>query len=65
MKLSTGTKAPDFAVEDIYGNLVHLSDYQGKKVILGFFRNVNCPFCNMRVHQLMKLKESFDQSMPK
>jgi thioredoxin-dependent peroxiredoxin len=61
MKLSAGTTAPDFALADIHGTPVRLSAYRGKKVVLGFFRNVNCPFCNMRVHQLMKMKEAFDQ----
>lgn len=61
MKLSKGTKAPDFEMHDINGNLICLSDYRGSKIVLGFFRNVNCPFCNMRVHELMKMKETFDQ----
>jgi peroxiredoxin Q/BCP len=51
MKLSAGTTSPNFETQDIYGNPVRLSDYRGKKIVLGFFRNVNCPFCNMRVHQ--------------
>lgn len=61
MKLSTGTKAPDFEMQDINGNPIRLSDYQGKKIVLGSFRNVNCPFCNMRVHELMKMKETLDE----
>lgn len=61
MKLSAGTKAPDFEVQDINGNSFRLSDYRGQKIVLGFFRNVNCPFCNMRVHELMRMKETLDQ----
>lgn len=61
MKKYTGTKATDFEVKDINGNAIRLSDYRGKKIVLGFFRNVNCPFCNMRVHQLMKMKETLDE----
>ena len=60
MKLSAGSKALNFEVQDIYGNPIRLSDYRGKRILLGFFRNVNCPFCNMRVHQLMKMKEELD-----
>lgn len=58
MKLSAGTKAPDFEMQDINGKPIWLSDYRGKKIVLGFFRNVNCPFCNLRVHELMKMKET-------
>lgn len=61
MKLFAKMKAPDFEMQDIYGNPVRLSDYKGKKVVLGFYRNVNCPFCNMRVHQLMKMKDSLSE----
>lgn len=60
MKLYAGTKAPDFEIQDIYEKKIRLSDYRGKKIVLGFFRNVSCPFCNMRVHQLMKMKAELD-----
>jgi peroxiredoxin len=53
MKLEVGQTAPDFIATDIYGNQVKLSVYKGKKIILSFYRNVNCPFCNRRVHQIM------------
>ncbi|HAM99188.1 MAG TPA: alkyl hydroperoxide reductase [Marinilabiliales bacterium] len=53
MKLQAGNAALDFVTKDIYGNDVKLSDYRGKKIILSFYRNVSCPFCNRRVHQIM------------
>lgn len=53
MKILEGQFARDFTVADINGNKVKLSDFKGKKIILSFYRNVNCPFCNRRVHQLM------------
>jgi len=53
MKLQAGITAPNFSAKDLYGNDVILSDYRGKKIILSFYRNVNCPFCNRRVHQIM------------
>ncbi len=62
MKLQEGQIAPDFTATDIYGKEVKLSEFKGKKVILSFYRNVNCPFCNRRVHQIMgnnfKLKKT-------
>lgn len=53
MKLQAGNTALDFVAKDVYGNDVRLSDYRGKKIILSFYRNVSCPFCNRRVHQIM------------
>ncbi|MDF1550017.1 MAG: redoxin domain-containing protein [Bacteroidales bacterium] len=53
MKIQVGNTAPDFTAIDIYGRQVRLSEYKGKKIILSFYRNVSCPFCNRRVHQIM------------
>ena len=53
MKLQEGNTALDFTATDIYGKQVKLSDFKGKKIILSFYRNVSCPFCNRRVHQIM------------
>lgn len=62
MKLTEGQVALDFTVKDINGNEIRLSKYKGKKIILGFFRNVGCPFCNRRIHEIMshniRLKKS-------
>lgn len=53
MKLQAGNSAIDFIAKDINGTDVKLSDYRGRKIILSFYRNVSCPFCNRRVHQIM------------
>lgn len=37
MALEVGKKAPDFALEDEAGNVVRLSDYEGKRVVVFFF----------------------------
>lgn len=55
MKLQINSIAPDFSTTDIYGKEIQLNQLKGKKVLLSFFRNVACPFCNLRVHQLNKL----------
>ena len=60
MKLYKGDAAKDFTTKDIYGKTIKLSDFKGKKILLGFFRNVNCPFCNLRVHELTKQKAVLD-----
>ena len=35
--IQVGTKAPDFSVQDHYGNTVTLSDFKGKKVVIFFY----------------------------
>ncbi|MGD1843432.1 MAG: redoxin domain-containing protein [Thermonemataceae bacterium] len=55
MKLFQGEQAKEFKVKDIHKQEISLSQYEGKKLLLSFYRNVACPFCNLRVHQLTKL----------
>lgn len=43
--LEVGTKAPDFALPDKDGTIVHLSDFLGKKVVLYFYPKDNTPGC--------------------
>ena len=43
--LEVGTKAPNFTLQDQNGNLVTLSDFQGKKVVLYFYPKDNTPGC--------------------
>ena len=45
MLLEAGTKAPEFGLPDKDGNLVRLSDFLGKKVVLYFYPRDNTPGC--------------------
>ena len=36
-KLEIGSPAPDFTLDDCYGNTVSLSDLRGKKAVLYFY----------------------------
>ena len=40
-----GEKAPDFTAKDQNGNIVSLSDFKGKNVILYFYPQDNTPTC--------------------
>ena len=46
-------KAYLFDTEDIQGNKIRLEDYKGKKLMVSFFRYASCPFCNLRVQELI------------
>ena len=44
--LEIGTKAPEFCLMDKDGNMVCLSDFVGKKVVLYFYPKDNTPGCS-------------------
>lgn len=52
MHLKAPCQGIDFASYDIFGKPFQLSDYIGKRVILSFFRDAACPFCNYRIYEL-------------
>lgn len=43
--LEVGIKAPDFTLPDQNGNMVSLSDFAGKRVVLYFYPRDNTPGC--------------------
>ena len=55
--LEVGTKAPDFELADKNGEMVRLSDYIGKKIILYFYPKDNTPGCT---RQACAFAQSFD-----
>ncbi len=58
-RLVQGQAACDFEVTDVYGNLIRLKDFHGKKLLISFQRGTSCPFCNLRVHQLNKKYQEY------
>ncbi len=57
-KIAAQQQAPLFSTKDVNGNTVELKQFLGKKVLLSFHRNVGCPICNLRFHQLEQLAEN-------
>jgi len=54
--------APDFAMQDVRGQTVRLSDYRGiKHVVLVFNRGMTCPFCRRHMVQLHREYPKFIQ----
>lgn len=59
--LEVGTKAPEFALPDKEGNLVRLSDFLGKKVILYFYPKDNTPGCTRQACAFARNYEAFQE----
>ena len=55
--LKPGTQAPDFALQDIDGKTVKLSDFRGRKVVLVFWASW-CPDCRAEVPALKAMQAS-------
>jgi len=55
--LKIGGKAPDFALKNVAGETVKLSDFQGKKVLLNFWATW-CPPCKEEMPDMEKFYQS-------
>lgn len=51
--LNVGLKAPDFELENLLGEKVKLSDFEGKKVMLNFWATW-CPPCKAEIPDMQK-----------
>ena len=56
--LQQEVKAPQFALRDLNGRIVRLSDYQGKVVLINFWATW-CPPCRAEMPDLVKLQREY------
>ena len=54
MRLTPGSKVLPIQLPSIDGQIFDTSSLEGKPYLLSFFRFASCPFCNMRMHKLVK-----------
>lgn len=57
--LKIGDNAPDFSVNDQDGNLISLSNYKGKKLVLFFYPKASTPGCTLESCNLRDNYERF------
>lgn len=54
MRMKPGDKVGRLSVPALDGALFDLEELQGRRFMLSFFRFAACPFCNLRVHELVE-----------
>jgi len=58
-----GSDAPDFELPDVNGDLVRLSDYHGRPVVLNFWATWCAP-CRLEMPELERARAEFGESGP-
>lgn len=59
MKISSGAKAKSMNLQGIDGSLFESENLLGKPYMLTFYRFASCPFCNLRINELVKRFDEF------
>ena len=59
MRLKAGDKLTNINLPAIDGTIFDSDSVKGKPVMLSFFRFASCPFCNLRVNELVQRFEEF------
>ena len=62
MELKVGDVAPDFTLKDNHGKEAHLSDFRGKKVVLGFHPFAWTSVCGQQMQDLEASVERLEKA---
>ncbi len=60
--IEAGDRAPDFSLPDHTGQLVSLSDFAGKRLLIVFFPLAFSPVCNDQLAAYGKIQDDLDQA---
>ena len=60
MRRKAGELAENFRLPMLDGSQFELSSLKGRPYMLSFFRFASCPFCNLRMHQLVERQAELD-----
>lgn len=53
-RLQPGTPTPDFQLQGIDGHLFDSASLRGERSLISFYRFASCPFCNLRMHEVIR-----------
>ena len=59
MKLKKGDKIEDLTLPSIDGTTFNLDSIKGKKAMISFYRYSSCPFCHLRMNEIINKKGEF------
>ena len=59
MRLKKGDKLKKLNLPSVSGKNFRLSNVKGRKSLISFYRFAQCPFCNLRIHELIKRHDEF------
>ena len=62
MKRNIGDSVTSLSLPAIDGKQFDIEEIKGKRYLLAFFRFASCPFCNMRMHELVKRLDEFGEN---
>lgn len=61
MRRQSGEKVTNIILPSLDGGMFKLDSLNGKRFMLSFLRFASCPFCNLRVHELVKRFDEFGE----
>jgi len=59
MRVTTGSKVKDIKLPSIDGSIFELESVKGRPFMLSFLRFASCPFCNLRINELVRRFDEF------
>jgi hypothetical protein len=61
-RLQAGDLAPAFTLPTLDGSNFSLGALRGKRTLLAFHRHAGCPYCNLRVHELINAHPQLERA---
>lgn len=58
-RITVGSRIDELTLPNFDGSEFSIEQVRGRRYLLSFFRFASCPFCNLRVHQLVKNVDQF------
>jgi peroxiredoxin len=62
MQFKSGDRVTNIILPAIDGSMFSLENLTGKRFMLSFLRFASCPFCNLRIHQLISRFHEFGEN---